>query len=363
MKEDPFFSLLRYALGITGELQEHFCNEQWQEIFDTAAEQTIVGTLYEGVKRLPPEQQPKDRQQIFAWHNTSEAISERSRRICHHVAETVALFEQAGFDCCLLKGQGNALLYPNPLTRNAGDIDLWVTRHGQLAVRAVISYMRKMNPKAGKACYHHIDAGKHQGTEIELHYRPSFKHSPFHNRHLQAFFIKELPQQLAHKAEIGGRMVSVPTLAFNRVFTIDHIARHLLHEGIGLRQFIDCYYVLRQGFTPEEKEETADVLRQCGLYPTAAAVMYVMKEVFWLDEGHLLVPPDEKRGRFLLNEIVQGGNFGKHDRRVSHFARTSAIGRNLQRLRHDLRTFYYFPSETLWEPVFRVYHFFWRLAH
>ena len=79
MKKDPFFSLLRYALGITGELQEHFSNEQWQEIFDTAAEQTIVGTLYEGVKRLPPEQQPKDRQQIFAWHNTSEAISERAR--------------------------------------------------------------------------------------------------------------------------------------------------------------------------------------------------------------------------------------------------------------------------------------------
>ena len=88
-----------------------------------------------------------------------------------------------------------------------------------------------------------------------------------------------------------------------------------------------------------------------------------MKEVFWLDEGHLLVPPDEKRGRFLLSEIVQGGNFGWYDRRVSHFARSSAFGRNLQRLRRDLRTLYYFPSETLWEPAFRLYHFFWRQFH
>lgn len=363
MTSNLFFQLLRYSLGITDEQPANISDEQWQELFDSAVSQAIVGLLYQGVQRLPQSQQPQNRRLKLTWHNTCQAIIESNRKLCQHVADAISLFEQAGFDCCLLKGQGNALLYPNPLFRTPGDIDLWVTRNGKLAIRDAISYVRQTAPKAGKTCYHHIEAGKHGGTDIEIHYRPSFKNSPFHNHHLQQFFITQLPQQLAHQVEIGGRRVSVPTLAFNRIFVIDHISRHILHEGIGLRQFIDCYYVLRQGFTPEEKEETADVLRRCGLYTTATAIMYVMREVFWLDEAHLLVPPDEKRGRFLLNEIIQGGNFGTHDKRVSRFARENAIGRNLQRLRHDLRTLFYFPSESLWEPTFRIYHFFWRLTH
>ena len=64
----------------------------------------------------------------------------------------------------------------------------------------------------------------------------------------------------------------------------------------------------------------------------------------------------------MLNEVLEAGNFGKHDER-NRFGR-SQLGYNLQRvLYRDMRVVRYFPAEALCEPIFRTWHFFWRLRH
>ena len=95
----------------------------------------------------------------------------------------------------------------------------------------------------------------------------------------------------------------------------------------------------------------------------AGAVMYVLGEVFGLQRDEMLVAPDERRGRKLLHEILSGGNFGQHDQRVGNDVRAGTFRKNMQRLYRDVRLALLFPSETLWEPIFRLYHFFWRLCH
>ena len=74
--------------------------------------------------------------------------------------------------------------------------------------------------------------------------------------------------------------------------------------------------------------------------------------------SRLIVPPNEKYGKFVLNEVLEAGNFGRHDAR-NRFGR-SKLGHNLQRVYRDIRLVRYFPSEALCEPLFRVWHFFWR---
>jgi hypothetical protein len=208
-----------------------------------------------------------------------------------------------------------------------------------------------------------MDYGDYQGTEVEIHYRPSFMHAPWHNRRLQRYFEEEGPVQMSHQKEIGGEMVGVPTNDFNRIYTLIHIARHLIQSGIGLRQLIDYYYILKQGISEEERKKDIELLNELGLNDVAGAVMYVMKQLFLMEDNLLIVAPDERRGRFLLREIMQGGNFGLFDKRVSHFGRTSVLGRNLERLRRDWRNMRLFPSESLWEPAFRIYHAVWRMKH
>ena len=75
----------------------------------------------------------------------------------------------------------------------------------------------------------------------------------------------------------------------------------------------------------------------------------------------LIVPPNEKYGKFVLNEVLEAGNFGKHDAR-NRFGR-SQLGHNLQRVYRDIRLVRYFPGEALCEALFRIWLFFWRMKN
>ena len=102
-------------------------------------------------------------------------------------------------------------------------------------------------------------------------------------------------------------------------------------------------------------------LKELGLWKFAGAIMYIMHEVFGMPTSRLIVPPNEKYGKFVLNEVLEAGNFGKHDER-NRFGR-SKLGHNLQRVYRDMRLVTYFPAEALCEPLFRIWHFFWRIKY
>ena len=53
-------------------------------------------------------------------------------------------------------------------------------------------------------------------------------------------------------------------------------------------------------------------LKHLGLWKFARSVMYVLHETLGLSEEKMIVPMDEKRGKLLLAEILDGGNFGQY---------------------------------------------------
>ena len=108
-------------------------------------------------------------------------------------------------------------------------------------------------------------------------------------------------------------------------------------------------------------DRVQEELKELGLWKFAGAIMYIMQEVFGMPAYRLIVPLNEKYGKFVLNEVLEAGNFSKHDAR-NRFGR-SQLGHNLQRVYRDIRLVKYFPAEALCEPLFRVWHFFWRLKH
>ena len=108
-------------------------------------------------------------------------------------------------------------------------------------------------------------------------------------------------------------------------------------------------------------DRVQEELKELGLWKFAGGIMYIMQEVFGMPASRLIVPPNEKYGKFVLNEVLKAGNFGRHDER-NRFGR-SQLGHNLQRVYRDIRLMRYFPGEALCEPIFRTWHFFWRLKH
>ena len=157
-------------------------------------------------------------------------------------------------------------------------------------------------------------------------------------------------------------MIPTPTLAFNRVYILVHIYRHLFHEGIGLRQLLDYYFVLHQGFTEEERTETMRTLRSLRMQRFTAAVMWVLQEVFAMDDRYLLTDPNEEEGRFLLSEIMLAGNFGHYDVRIKRSAKVTEWGLFCRRVGRNLRFLRSYPSEVLWSPFFKLWHAVFRFA-
>ena len=155
----------------------------------------------------------------------------------------------------------------------------------------------------------------------------------------------------------------VPNAAFNRVYILVHIYRHLFAEGIGLRQLLDYYFVLQQGFTESEREETLRVLRSLGMMRFTRAVMWMLQEVFGMPDCYLLTSPDAKEGRFLLDEIMLAGNFGKYDERMQRAAGEGTFRWGLRKVLRNFRFVRSYPSEVLWSPIFKVWHLFWRIRH
>ena len=354
---EKFFQLLRGAIGAgNDEATVEVSPEDWEQIYRIARQQSLLGVLFYGIQRCA-EVKP-ERKLLLKWYSLSEKIKQGNMKANRAAVELTEFFRREGFRSCVLKGQGNTLNYPAPHVRTSGDIDLWVEGGAEV----VLAFARRFVP-GSKFCYHHIEFRKVDGVETEVHYRPSFMNNLVHNWRMQRWFDEVADEQFRHEVELpeGAGRVCVPTHGFNRIYQMSHISNHVFHEGIGLRQIVDYYFVLRQGFTEEERLRDERLLRRLGLYDMAAAVMYVLQTTLHLGEELMIVPANRRLGTFLLNELLEGGNFGRYDQRVGHSR--SAWAKNVRRLRRDVRMMWYFPSECLWEPVFRWFHFFWRVRY
>ncbi len=359
-KTSIFFELIQVSIGQQEGLTKVPNEQEWRELYTFAERQALLGVAFEGIKRLSEQDIKPPFDVLMDWIAIAENIEGRNKELNKRCVKVQNIFEEAGFVTCILKGQGNAQMYPNPLSRMPGDIDLWVKPEKDV-IKSIIKYVRKHNPRA-RAEYHHIDYGVYNDAEVEVHYRPSFSNNPIYNRRLQKWFKVHAGQQFAHFVVIPDNIESicVPTFEFNIVFQLSHIYRHLLQEGIGLRHVIDFYYLLRSKTDCTDNKDIYETLRYLGLDKIAGAVMWVLHEVLGIEEKYFITLMDEKLGKLLLNEILRGGNFGQYD--SGNIKASTRLKKNIQRVKRDLRMMRYFHSECLWEPVFRVYHFFWRLA-
>lgn len=372
-RDKLFFRLLRFALGTEKDCPKMHLIE-WREMFRIAKKQAITGFIGSALKNIggdvliekDAKSQDAFTDLIMEWMGEVVKIARRNQKVNNDVIDEFLNLESKGLQCCLLKGQGNALMYPNHDSRTSGDIDVWVrfkdTVNTDGNIRKIIKMAKEVQPNS-KASYHHIDIPDIYCTPVEAHYRPQFLFSYWHNKHLQEYFNKHSDEQFNNKVKFGYKEISVPTPEFNIVFQLSHIYNHLFHEGIGLRQIIDYYYVLKayDSLSNKSSIDWDKQLNYLGLHNIAGAIMWILTNEFGMLKSWAIVSSDKGRGTFVLNEILQGGNFGKSDKRY-HFS-NSAFGKNLQRLERDCRLLSDFPSEALSEPVFRLWHAWWRYRH
>ena len=134
-----------------------------------------------------------------------------------------------------------------------------------------------------------------------------------------------------------------------------------------MRQIIDYYYVVISDYLLVINDESLGIrdtlqreLKHLGLWKFAGAVMYVLHETLGLSEEKMIAPMDEKRGKLLLAEILNGGNFGQHFTKYGHFTQQGMAKKYFLKIWRNMHFVRYYPAEALSEPIFRTWHFFWR---
>ena len=350
-----FFELIRLGIGTAEKMQSLPTAQEWEQIYEISQKQTLLGIAFSGIEKLSAEQRPP-KQLLLTWYNYCQKIKAANEKLNLQAVAIAGKFREEGFRNTILKGQGIAALYDNPARRTPGDVDIWLEGGRE----KILTYVKQFFPDCN-AVYHHVDFPIYKHPEIEIHFTPSWMYNYFTNRRLQKFFAQQGEAMFTNRVTFEGceGYINAPTLAFNRFYILLHIYRHLFQEGIGLRQLLDYYYVLAQGFTEEEKTETVKLLKQFRMKRFAGAVTYILEEFFAMDKKYRLVKPLEKEGEKLLKEILVSGNFGKYNPVYSNDVSDSLVSRAITRTKYNLQFMWSYPSEIFAAPLFRMWHHFW----
>ena len=466
-----FFAFLRYCLGYKGDMSSVVTGMDWQELYSFASKQALLGLYFEGIERLGKEYpdelrlNPIGRELLMTWMGKAQQIRRQNRKVNLVASKLFSMLREDGLRCCVLKGQGNALMYPNPYSRTPGDIDVWI----DVSRERIMEYAQKKFELEDDIRLQHLETSL-DGVPVELHFFPCSMNNPIYHARLQKWFRRNADLQCSHIVGLpdGAGDIAIPTTAFNVIYQLTHLYHHFFDEGIGMRQIIDYFLVVndfsknvfldndlsnhpvnfsnhpvplsKEGstfspspssmvFTPpsvppfpgDRNLRSGDVtapsrcseplrskdggpskvspdcagwdrlaiegdnsagsttavtssastaldvvqkeLKYLGLWKFAGAVMYVLHKALGLSEEKMIAPMDEKRGKLLLAEILNGGNFGKHFTKYGGFTHQSMGKKYFLKIWRNMHFVRFFPAEALSEPIFRTWHFFWRMKY
>ena len=424
----------------------------WQALYSFASKQALLGLCFDGIERLGeeyPEElrlNPIGRELLMTWMGKAQQIRRQNMKVNVVASKLYSMLREDGLRCCILKGQGNALMYSNAYSRNPGDTDVWVNASRE----QITEYAKKHFEIGNDIRFQHLETSM-DGVPVELHFFPCTMNNPIYHVRLQKWFKRNADLQCSNVVSLpdGIGEIAIPTTAFNVIYQLTHLYHHFFDEGIGMRQIIDYFLVVndfsknvfldtdfsnhpvplskegstshpdpltlrgeggnrptrcseplrskdggpskvspdcagwdRRGvsgdiasdasvssaFITDSSASTAlDVvqreLKYLGLWKFAGAVMFVLHEVLGLAEDKMIVPMDEKRGKLLLAEILNGGNFGKHFTKYGHFTQQGMAKKYFLKIWRNMHFVRYYPAEALCEPIFRTWHFFWRMKN
>ena len=457
-----FFAFLKYCLGYKENMSRVIAGMNWHELYSFASKQALLGLCFEGIERLGEEypeelkRNPIGRELLMTWMGKAQQIRRQNIKVNAVADKLFSMLREDGLRCCVLKGQGNALMYPNPYSRTPGDIDVWIDASRE----RIMEYAQKKFELEDDIRLQHLETSL-DGVPVELHFFPCSMNNPIYHARLQKWFRRNADLQCSHIVGLpdGAGDIAIPTTAFNVVYQLTHLYHHFFDEGIGMRQIIDYFLVVndfsknvflnndlsnhpvnfsnhpvnfsnhpvplsKEGstFSPSPSSSgSGDVtapsrcseplrskdggpskvspncagwdrlaiegdnsagsttavtssastalvvvqreLKYLGLWKFAGAVMYVLHEALGLSDEKMIAPMDKKRGKLLLAEILNGGNFGKHFTKYGHFTQQGMAKKYFLKIWRNMHFVRYYPAEALSEPIFRTWHFFWRLKH
>ncbi len=350
--EELFFELLRVSVGKQESLSRVPNEEEWKLLADIANKQSMMGVSFAGVQILKQKGIAPPHTLFLNWATCSEQIKDGNIDKNGKCVKLQNQLKHHGMRSCILKGQGNALMYEKLApqlkhTRHSGDIDVWAEGGFERVVKFVLKYQptKKITNK-------HIQFDVFNDTEVEMHFKPELLINRIRDRKLQRWLKQEKERQMTHRVDFEDSSLVLPTTDFNMVALLLHVYRHFFRSAIGLRQVMDYYALLMtESMIDAEKEHVKQLVHSFGLDRFASALMWVLGHIFHMERERMPWTPHERTGQFLLDEVMMMGNFGRTDERFVRSENAHHLVRYWQYCKGKMRFLRYFPMETFWLPI------------
>ena len=263
------FDFLKYCLGGKDNMSNVVANIDWQQLYPFASKQAILGLCFEGVERFGEEypeelkQNPIGKELLTTWMAKTQQIRRQNMNVNGVAAKLYSKFREDGLRCCILKGQGNAVMYPNPYSRTPGNISVWVNASRE----DMTEYAKNHFKQEDDIRFHHLETTM-DGVPVELHFYPGIMNNPIYNARLQKWFKRNADLQCSNVVSLpdGIGEIAIPTTAFNVVYQLTHLYHHFFDEGIGMRQIIDYYYVVNNDELLVIRDTLQKELKHLGLW-------------------------------------------------------------------------------------------------
>lgn len=351
-----FFEFIQVALGHAERLDHNLSENEWKELYAWCNKQAIAGVIFTALGRMDKQGQKPPVPLIYEWFGSTQVIRARNAQLDDYCKKLIDVLTSKNVRCSILKGQGLAKYYDESLSqlRQAGDIDVYV----DCGLKEAISLAHALGQTNVDWDYQHLHLNIWPDVEIEVHYRAEILFNLRKNKKLQKWFNDNQESLFTRE---GGLIV--PSVSANLVYVLLHIYRHFLTEGVGLRQLMDFYFVLRRANGTFEKyadgKSLLETLESFGIYRFTQGLMWVLQEVLGLERKLMICEPIENEGSFILSEVMRGGNFGHYDKRLKHGK--GKIATFVDIVKHNLRLFSHYPADSIWASLWLVFHKLWKI--
>lgn len=318
--QQAFIALLRDGLWETEARLLPYDNVDYSEMLRLAQEQSVVGLVAAGLEHIVDVQIPKELKLTFVGY--AMQIEQKNLAMNKFVAELFKHLQQENIKAVLVKGQGVAQCYEQPLWRASGDVDLLLDAENYERAKALLAPMAA-SVEQEYATFKHLGMMMPNGIEVELHGTLHTRLSSRIDQYLDAIQEEAFKNNRIRVWNNNGVEVPLPCPNDDVIFLFTHILHHFYIEGIGLRQICDwCRFLWT--YRDEIDIPLLEIrLKDMGLMSEWKA--FAALAVNWLGMPMYAMPLFnenqnenhwKRKGDRIMALVMESGNFG-HNREAS----------------------------------------------
>ncbi len=284
----------------------------WQEIFEEANSQAIAPIIYQGLfdgqYKIPDDIRRRWKKIVINQVHFNEQLLFKQDEI-------IRLLKKADISYAILKGAGVSAFYPKPELRISGDIDLLFEPSECMRVVDLLCENGFSSEKTNTQVH---EVAKKNNIRIEPHYMVAEMPDTDTGRKMKLFFDDALDH--TETAFINNYTFSVLSAKHQAAALLLHMARHISHEGIGLKQLCDwAVFIHKRTDHLFWTGEIQPVLSEFGLLQAAKIITKTCAEYLGLprDQCGWCMDIDSRICGQLMDFVLQSGHMGRKNLGVS----------------------------------------------